>query len=141
MSQNKEFRELVGFVGQVKLEHCKEHVKNDANTDNVNGVEMGQTQQAGFHVDSYLADILEVPEEGVKSLDRHVNENEHTKNVKHSVDGNYLRVIEEGALHAQTRVINHAEDEDVPQQLQEVAFFEGLSVRLGFVIVVIDAHG
>lgn len=114
MSENKEFRELIFLINQIELHNRHQHINQHTDTDDINGIEMRQRQQAGLNPNPDLVDVLEVPDKGVKRLNRHINEHKHAQNVENPIEGDDLCVVEEGPLDAYAAVVHHAEGEDVP---------------------------
>ena len=90
MSQNKELRELIGLVGYIKLQHRHKHIEDETDTDYINGIEMGQTQQTSFDINSDFTDVPEVSEKGVECFNGNIDEHEHAKNVENTIDSDHL---------------------------------------------------
>lgn len=51
VSKCKEFGECIFGIEEIELRDAEEDVQSDTDTDNINGVEIGKTEEAGLEVD------------------------------------------------------------------------------------------
>lgn len=79
MSGCEELGKLVLFVYQEELSHCQQNVDRGANTDEINWIDVGQTQHTGLDIDPHFVDGFEVPRERIERLNCHINKEEHSQ--------------------------------------------------------------
>lgn len=141
MSSCKELGKLVLFVYQEKLSHCQQNIDRGTNTDEIDWIDVRQTQHASLDIDSNFVDGFEVPRERIERLNGHINKEQHSQQVKQSIDGDDLKVVVKRSLDADTREKYQAESEDVPQKLKVVFLCQNCFVVLGFIVVITESNG